>query len=75
MVLGWRGEKFANVVRHDKNCSGYDINVRQLLHVGYKIAAEMGDKYIKALEKHEDLIAECVTENIFERHIKPLMFS
>jgi len=42
------------------------------LHVGYKIAAEMGNKYLKALEKHKNIIAKCVTENIYQRHIKPL---
>jgi len=71
-VAGWDSEKFTNTVRHNQKCGDYDRNVRQLLHVGYKVAAEMGRDYLNALEKHEDIIAGCVSENIFNRHIKPL---
>lgn len=71
-VAGWDSKKFADCCRHNQNCRDYDKNVRQLLHVGYKIAAEMGQTYLDALEKYEDVIADCVTENIFSRHIKPL---
>jgi hypothetical protein len=55
---------------HNQGYGDYDNNVRQLLHVGYKVAAEMGQNYLNALEKHKDIIAGCVTENIFNRHIK-----
>jgi hypothetical protein len=71
-VADWDSEKFANTMRHNQGCGDYDNNVRQLLHVGYKVTAEMGQNYLNALEKHEDIIAGCVTENIFNRHIKPL---
>jgi len=68
----WNGEKFAAVLRHDQSCEQYNLNFRQLLHVAYKIAAEMGTRFLDALDKYEDIIAENVTENIYERHIKPL---
>jgi tagaturonate epimerase len=71
-VAGWDSKKFADTVRHNQNCGDYNNNVRQLLHVGYKVAAEMGRNYLDALEKYEDIIASCVTENIFNRHITPL---
>lgn len=71
-VASWSSRKFADTMRHDQKCGDYNINVRQLLHVGYKVAAEMGARYLNALEKYEDIIAGCVTENIFDRHIKPL---
>jgi hypothetical protein len=71
-VADWDSKKFANTVRHNQRCRDYNNNVRQLLHVGYKIAAEMGRDYLNALEKYEDIIAGCVSENIFKRHIKPL---
>ena len=45
---------------------------RQLLHVGFKIAAKLGPKYINALEANEDVIAKNVTENLYKRHIKPV---
>jgi len=72
-VNGWDAEAFAKALRHDANCEQYDLDFRQLMHLAYKIAAEMGDEYIGALEAHEASIAPCVTENIYERHIVPLM--
>jgi hypothetical protein len=68
----WDGERFASVLRHDQSCEHYNINFRQLLHVAYKVAAEMGTRFSDALDKYEEIIAENVTENIHERHIKPL---
>jgi hypothetical protein len=71
-VNSWPGMKFASVLRHDQSSADYNPDVRQLLHVGYKIAAEMGDQFLHALKTYEDTIAEQVTTNIFERHMKPL---
>lgn len=72
VIDSWSGEDFASALRHDQSCTEYNSDLRQLLHVGYKIAAEMKDVYYPALEKYADTIAEQVSENIFERHIKPL---
>jgi len=69
----WEGDRFAAALRHDKSCKEYNLSIRQLLHVGYKVAAEMGHSYLDALEKYEDIIAQNVTENIYERHIKPVL--
>jgi tagaturonate epimerase len=68
----WTGEKYAAVLRHNQSNTEYNLNFRQLLHVGYKVAAEMGDRYLNALKKYEDIIAENVVENLFERHIKKI---
>ena len=72
VVDTWDEETFANTLRHDQSCDQYNPSFRQLLHVAYKIAAEMGDDYLRALEKHREIVARNVTENIFERHIKRL---
>ncbi len=71
-VYKWDGERFASALRHDQSCEQYNPNFRQLLHVAYKIAAEMGTRFSDALKKYENIIAQNVTENIYERHIKPL---
>jgi hypothetical protein len=68
----WDGQRFASALRHDQSCEQYNPNLRQLLHVAYKVAAEMETRFLDALKKHEDIIAQNVTENIYERHIKPL---
>lgn len=71
-VGDWDGERFAAALRHDQSCEHYDPNLRQLLHVGYKVAAEMDKWYLDLLREHEQIVAEHVTENIYERHIKPI---
>lgn len=68
----WDQETFASALRHVQSCDKYDLNFRQLLHVAYKIPAEMGQRYFDALNKYEEIIAQNVTENIYDRHIKPL---
>ena len=69
-VNSWDGQKYANTLRHNQNCGDYNLNFRQLLHVGYKVAAQMGSRFTDALIKHEAIIAKHVTENIYDRHIK-----
>lgn len=68
----WSGAEFANALRHDQTSDNYDPNFRQLLHVAYKVAAEMGGDFLNALERYRDIIAPNVTENVYERHIKPI---
>jgi len=71
-VQAWDGQSFALALRHNQSCQQYNPYLRQLLHVGYKIAAEMGTRFTNALDKHEDIIAQNVAENIYQRHIKPV---
>jgi len=68
----WDGKTFANALRHIPGHSNYNPDFRQLIHVGYKIAANLGDQYINMLNKNEKVIANEVKTNIYERHIKRL---
>jgi len=68
----WNGLQVARSIRHDASCSDYDINIRQLLHVGYKVAAEFGDTYLQALKDNSDIVGKHVCSNLFEKHITPL---
>lgn len=68
----WSSEQYVNALRHDQSCITYDTNLRQLLHVGYKVAAELGDRYLNALAENKEIVAKNVTENLFDRHIRPL---
>jgi len=72
IVESWEGEKFANTLRHIRMHQDYNPHFRQLLHIGYKVAAEMGSRYLVLLEKHRDIISQQVVENLFDRHIIPL---
>lgn len=65
----WDGRRFASALRHDPGNPVYNPHMRQLVHVAYKIAAEKGDLFTSMLEKHRDVIAVQVTENIYNRHM------
>lgn len=71
-IEDWTGEKFANTLRHITDHPDYNPNFRQLIHVGYKVAAEMGSNFTTLLEKYSDVIGACVEENIYDRHLKRL---
>ncbi len=60
-------------LRHDRSNPAYNAHLRQLLHVGYKVAAKLGDRYLRQLEECEESVARNVTGNLFERHLKPLL--
>jgi hypothetical protein len=70
----WTPEQFTDALRHVQSNPGFNPNMRQLLHVGYKVAAKMGNRYLDMLSRSEESIARNVTENIYDRHIKPLFF-
>jgi len=71
-VSSWSSRQFVEALTHDQSCDAYNPNFRQLIHVGYKIAAEMGDTYLNALDKYKEIIAEKVKYNLYERHLKLL---
>ncbi len=72
LVDGWDGRAFAAALKHDASCEAYNVHFRQMLHVAYKVAAEMGDGYLQALSENEAVIARNVTSNIYDRHIVPI---
>lgn len=65
----WRAETFVAALRHIPSEARYNADLRQLLHVGYKVAAELGERYLQALAANEASIARNVTENILQRHL------
>lgn len=71
-VATWSGSKYASTLRHDQTCQDFNPNFRQLLHVGYKVAAEMEERYLEALNRYSKTINPHVKENLLERHIKAL---
>ena len=72
-VNKWSSKQFTDALRHDQKNPHYNPSFRQLLHVSFKVAAKKGDRYLNALKKHEAIVARNVTENLFERHMKPLL--
>jgi hypothetical protein len=68
-VSGWSSADYVSALRHDLDCPNYNSSFRQLIHVAYKVAFELGDEYLHALEKHADVVGKNVTHNLLERHI------
>lgn len=71
-VADWTSAQFVAALRHDPAEPAYNADLRQLLHVGFKVAAQLGDRYLDALTRHREIISRNVTGNLLERHIKPL---
>ncbi len=71
-VNRWTSEQYTSALRHEQSNKAYNASLRQLLHVGFKVAAKLGDRYLNALEANEEVVARNVTTNLFERHIKPV---
>lgn len=71
-VNSWSSEQYVNALRHIPTNPQYNPHFRQLLHVGFKIAAQLGTRYTDALKTHREIIAKNVTLNLLERHIRPL---
>ncbi|MBN2667043.1 MAG: hypothetical protein JXR67_11060, partial [Bacteroidales bacterium] len=71
-VRSWNSRKFASSLRHDQSNLDYNPNMRQLVHVAYKLAAHEMDSFYKLLDEHKKVVSQCVFENMYERHIKRL---
>jgi hypothetical protein len=71
-VDSWGSRQFANALRHIPGHPEYNPDFRQLIHVGYKVAAEYGETYTSLIEKNKELVGRCVEENLFDRHLKRL---
>ncbi len=74
-VAAWTSEQFVNALRHDQRCPDYNPSFRQLLHVGYKVAAKLGSRYLAMLDGCAESIARNVTANLYERHLQPIFLA
>jgi len=72
VVNGWTAADFVAALRHEPGAPQFNPHLRQLLHVGYKVAADFGPRYIGLVAACRDTIARNVTHNLFARHIQPV---
>jgi hypothetical protein len=68
-ISKWTGRKFSDSIRHVPGNPDYNPDMRQLIHVAYKLAALQINKYYTLLEANEKTVETCVFENIYNRHI------
>ena len=71
-VAAWTAEEFARAFRHEPGTDGVNRDIRQLLHVGYKIAAEMGPRFTTLIHRHAKTVGANVEDNLYRKHIVPL---
>ena len=73
-VAHWSSAQFTAALRHDPGSPAYNPSLRQLLHVGFKVAAQLGQRYLDLLDANREVIAKNVTHNLYDRHIAPVFF-
>ena len=71
-VAAWDAEKYTNTLRHVESSSDYNPHFRQLIHIAFRVAAEMGDRFLAAVKASETTVSRNVTENLWDRHIRPI---
>ncbi len=71
-LASWGAQEYVEALQHDPACPAYNPHFRQLIHISYPIAAEMGDKFTGLLERSREPIETRVTDNLLRRHVGPL---
>ena len=74
-VAQWTSEQYVNALQHEQSCKEFNPHLRQLLHVGFKIAAKKGARYLDLIRANQAIVAKKVTGNLFDRHIKAIFLS
>eukprot|EP00727_Mastigamoeba_balamuthi_P007107 m51a1_g3016 putative l-arabinose isomerase (922) ;mRNA; r:856826-860111 len=69
----YTGQDFADAITHDPTNPKFNPSLRQMTHLGYKAVKEMGTRFYDAIERNRAIVEKCVTFNILERHLKPLL--
>ena len=63
-VRGWSSAQYQDALRHVQSNPQFNSDLRQLLHVGFKVAAKLGPKYLGFLDQFAPTIAKNVTQTI-----------
>ena len=72
VVNAWSGPRLAAAIRHLPGHPDFNPHIRQLLHVSFKVAAGQGRRYTDLLVANREVVGRQVTENLYERHLRPL---
>ena len=71
-VASWSSDQYTGALRHEQQDPRFNSSFRQLLHVGFKLAAKKGQRYLDLLKANEAVVAKNVTYNLYQRHLRPL---
>jgi tagaturonate epimerase len=73
-VDGWSSEAFVAALEHDQTCPRFNLHLRQLVHISFRIAAEKREQWMGLLAAHRPMVEARVRDNLLVRHIQPLFF-
>ncbi len=65
-------EGMSSALSHNPDEKDFNPHFRQLMHCAYKIAAEQRQEFFKLMQLYRKPIEKKVTENLFEKHIRPI---
>jgi hypothetical protein len=68
----YSAEEYVQALRHEQSCQRFNTDFRQLVHISFRVAAEMGERYLSLLKTHRVEVEACVSDNILKRHVEPL---
>ena len=68
----WNGRKFASSIRHEPGNRDYNPDMRQLMHIAYKLAAQDMTHYLELARSNIDTISRGVFDNLYNRHIQKI---
>lgn len=71
-VQRWTGEQVVRALRHDPTDACFNPQMRQLMHIAFRVAAEMGSQYTALLKRYAEVVGTNVTDNLYRRHLLPL---
>jgi hypothetical protein len=74
VVNRWDSATYVHSLRHNPQHPLYNPHFRQLMHVGFKIAAKMGSRYSKVVTANSEIISKNVFENLLNRHMRAIFF-
>jgi len=64
--------EFIAILMHDRTNPRMNRDFRQLIHISFRVAAELGEEYMNGLRASRAAIERNVTDNLYIRHIQPL---
>lgn len=68
----WTSSQWIEALDHNAACPNYRPQMRQFVHVSFKIAAELGSEFADALGTHREVVGRRVHDNLLHKHIEPL---
>jgi tagaturonate epimerase len=71
-VNAWSAEDYVTALEHHPSNERFNIHFRQLIHISFRVAAEMGARFTDLLKRHREVIESHVTNNVLHRHVEPL---